>query len=130
MTTGFKRVTNNGQVQPARQAFGRTSAAANNHAQQQQQQYNQRESNPPVMYINMYLPLSNGDRARLGDKGIGLTLDNPVHARLIDLIEQGTLTNEHLGDLIQFEIGRPRDPNAEIDFDFSALEAKYPVVEE
>lgn len=124
--SGFRKV-NNGQVQTAqtRQAFGR-GAAAQNHQQQQQQQYGQRDVNPPAMYINMYLPLSNGERARLGDKGIGLTYDNPVHARLIQLIEAGELTPEHLGTLIQFEIGRPRDPNAEIDFDFSALEAAFP----
>lgn len=124
MSTGFRRVSANGQVQTAttRQAFGRGAAAANHYNQQQQQ----REVSSPVMYINMYLPLSNGERARLGDKGIGLTLDNPVHARLIQLIEAGELTPEHLGTLIQFEIGRPRDPNAEIDFDFSALEAAFP----
>ncbi|AGY48080.1 hypothetical protein Presley_13 [Acinetobacter phage Presley] len=122
--SGFRKVSN-GQVTVAtpRQAFGRGAAAANHYNQQQQMQ---REVSAPVMYINMFLPLSNGERSRLGDKGIGLTLDNPVHARLIELINSEQLTAEHLGALIQFEIGRPRDPNAEIDFDFSALEAAFP----
>lgn len=116
--TGFRKV--NGAVatqNPARSAFGR---------QQQQPQAPQRQQYtedrlPPSAYINLYLPLANGERAKLGDKGIPLTLDNPVHAKLLDYIENHGLTGDDLAQLLVIEIGRPRDPNAEIDFDFSRL---------
>lgn len=109
--TGFRKVNGSPATQTnPRSAFGRQAP--------QQEQY-QDERVAPSMYLNLYLPLANGERAKLGDKGIALTLDNAVHAKLIDYIDNHGLTADQLKQLIQIEIGRPRDPNASIDFDFS-----------
>lgn len=117
--TGFRKVNgapattnNNGQ----RSAFGRAPQ------QQQNGGFNLgngqgRETSPPEAYINLYLPLANGERAKLGDKGIPLHRDNAVYAKLLDYINDG-MTGEDVKGILIVEIGKPRDPNAEIDFDF------------
>jgi hypothetical protein len=116
--TGFKKVNGQQAAANPRNAFGRPTPQQ---ASAQQRGMYADERTPPSAYINLYLPLANGERAKLGDKGIPLTLDNPVHAKLLDYIENHGLTGDDLAQLLVIEIGKPRDPNAEIDFDFSRL---------
>lgn len=114
-------------------AFSRTTAAQLNFqnlngqpvGQRQQPQLNQqREQAPaPVAYLNVYLPLAGGERARLGDKGIPLRAEKPAELALLNALQNGQVTPEQLMQVLIVEIGQPRDPNQPLEIDFSALTA-------
>lgn len=75
----------------------------------------------PVAYINVYLPLAGGERARIGDTGIPLRADKPAEAALLEALQNGSVTVEQLSKLLLLEIGQPRDPNVPLQLDLSGL---------
>ena len=81
-----------------------------------------KEKRQGIAFINLYVPTKDGSRIRLvSDLTLRMYAENTGDAKLVDLIKSGQITEEQLGKLIQVEVKLARDPNAEIEFDLSAI---------
>lgn len=82
----------------------------------------EREPRTTIGYVNLAIPLTDGSNVKIaGDLTIRLFAENAGHAQLVEAIKQNHVTLEEASQMIVASISLARDPDAEIEIDWSRI---------
>lgn len=77
----------------------------------------EKDKRTSIGFVNLYVPLADGTRMKLSpDLTLRLYAENPLDAKIVDMLKSGALTPEKLKELIVVEIALARDKDAPIEF--------------
>lgn len=83
---------------------------------------NVREPRTTIAYVNLGIPLTDGTSIKIaGDLTIRLYAENPGHAQLVDAIRNGDVSLEDASHMIVASIALARDPDSEVELDWSRI---------
>ena len=81
-----------------------------------------RTSRTTIAYVNLGIPLTDGTTIKIaGDITIRLYAENAGHAQLVQAIKDGHVTLEEASHMIVASIALARDPDSEVELDWSRI---------
>lgn len=94
----------------------------NTTTQSQETNATDRTHRTTIAYVNLGIPLTDGTTIKIaGDITIRLYAENAGHAQLVQAIKDGHVTLEEASHMIVASIALARDPDSEVELDWSRI---------